>query len=53
MTIRVTGVSLGPYDADGNEAIDQDEAIAAVADYFRGVIGKEEAILVVAAYFAG
>ena len=53
VTVRVTNVNLGPYDADGNEAIDRDEAIAAVADYFRGVIGKEDAILVIAAYFAG
>ncbi len=53
VTIRVTNVGLGPYDADGNEAIDRDEAIAAVADYFRGAIGKDDAILVIAAYFAG
>ena len=46
-------MGLGPYDADGNEAIDRDEAIAAVADYFRGAIGKDDAILVIAAYFAG
>ena len=53
VTVKVTDVRLGLYDADSNEAIDRDEAIAAVADYFRGVIGKEEAVLVIAAYFAG
>ena len=58
VTIAVTNVGLGSpsgdaYDADGNEAIDRDEAIAALADYFSGVMTREEAIEVVQLYFAG
>ena len=41
------------YDADGNEAIDRDEAVAAVVDYFADRITKEEAIAVIRLYFAG
>ena len=33
--------------------MDRDEAIAAVADYFSGVITREEALEVVRLYFAG
>ena len=55
VTITVTNVDLpgmaNDYDADKNEAIDRDEALATVADYFSGVISKEEALAVV--YFAG
>ena len=40
------------YDADGNEAIDRDEAVAAIADYFSGVITREEALEVARLYFA-
>ena len=43
----------GRYDRDDNGAIDRDEAIGAVVDYFNGVISKEEAIEVVRVYFAG
>ena len=58
VTIAVTNVGLrsplgDAYDADGNEAIDRDEAIAALADYFSGVMTREEAIAVVQLYFAG
>ena len=57
VTIAVTNVGLGSpsgdaYDADGNEAIDRDEAIAALADYFSDVITREEAIAVIQLYFA-
>ena len=57
VTIAVTNVDAGSpvgdaYDADGNEAIDRDEAIAAVADYFSGVITREETLEVVRLYFA-
>ena len=41
------------YDADGNEAIDRNEAVAAVVDYFADRITKEEAIAVIRLYFAG
>ena len=58
VTIAVTDVGLGSplgdaYDADNDEAIDRDEAIAAVADYFSGVITREEALEVAKLYFAG
>ena len=53
VTVTVTDAGLGPYDADDNETIDRDEAIAAVADYFRGVISKDQAIAVIRLYFAG
>ena len=58
VTIAVTNVGLGSpsgdaYDVDGNEAIDRDEAVAAVVDYFADRITKEEAIAVIRLYFAG
>ena len=57
VTVTVTNVGLegmvGQYDGDDSAAIDRDEAIAAVVDYFNGVINKEEAIEVVRVYFAG
>ena len=37
------------YDADNNEAIDRDEALATVVDYFSGSITQEEALEVVRA----
>ena len=57
MTITVANVDMpgiaNDYDADNNETIDRDEAIAAVADYFSGAITQEEALEVVRRYFAG
>ena len=50
--IIVTDVGLGAYDADNNEVIDRDEALAAVAAYLQGVISKEEALAVIKLYFA-
>ena len=41
------------YDADKNEAIDRDEALATVVDYFSGAITQEEALEVVRRYFVG
>ena len=57
VTIAVTNVDVGSpladaYDADGNEAMNRDEAIAALADYFSGVITREEAIAVIQLFFA-
>ena len=57
VSIAVTNVSVGSpsgdaYDADGNETIDRDETIAALADYFSGVMTREEAIAVLQLYFA-
>ena len=55
--ITMTNVDLphiaNDYDADKNEVIDRDEAIAAVVDYFRGAISKEEALKIIQLYFAG
>ena len=45
-------MDLGPYDVNKNEAIEKDEAIAAVVDYFSDHITKEEAVAVVQLYFA-
>ena len=58
VAIAVTNVGLGSplgdaYDADGNEAVDRDEVLAAVADYFADRITKEEAVAVIQLYFAG
>ena len=57
VTITVTNVDLpgmaNDYDADKNETIDRDEAIAALADYFSGVITQEEALEILQFYFAG
>ena len=52
VTIRLTDVDLGPYDVNKNEAIERDEALAAVVDYFADRITKEEALEVVQLYFA-
>ena len=57
VTVTVTNVGLsgiaGQYDLDDNETIDRDEAIAAVADYFRDAISKEETLAIIQLYFAG
>ena len=55
--ITMTNVDLphiaNDYDADKNEVIDRDEAIAAVVDYFRGAISKEEGLKIIQLYFVG
>ena len=52
-TITVTYEDLlVRYDVNGNEAIDRDEAIVAIADYFNGDIGRDEAIEVITLYFS-
>ena len=54
VTITVTDVDPGtPYDRDNNEVIDQEEALAAVTDYFAGLISQQEALVVIALYFQG
>ena len=50
--VELTGIGRD-YDANDNEVIDREEAIAAVSDYFRGLITKEEPIEVIRLYFAG
>ena len=53
VNIMVTDVDLGtPYDLDHNEVIDRDEVIAAIADYFDGLIDKEEVLEVIQLYFS-
>ena len=55
VVIRVTNVELPgaakDYDLDRNELIDLDEAIAAVRDYFDGIISLDEATTIVVLYF--
>ena len=51
--IEVTEASFSPYDLNGNDAIERDEVIAAVKDYFAGTITKEDVIEVIKLYFAG
>ena len=57
VAIRVTNVELAgrgaAYDVDNNEAIDREEAIAAVTDYFRDAIKLDETLEVIRLYFAG
>ena len=50
--VELTGIGL-KYDANNNEVIDREEAIAAVTDYFRGIITKEETIEIIRLYFTG
>ena len=54
VTIQVTDVNLpspaGNYDVNNNEAIELDEANAAIADYFKGILTAEEASAVVGLY---
>ena len=56
VTIKVTSAVLGKlggeYDANRNEVIEKDEAIAAIVDYFADRITKEEAIEIIKLYFA-
>ena len=54
VTITVTDVDLGTaYDVNHDEKIDRDEALAAVADYSDGEIGREEVLAVISLYFSG
>lgn len=43
---------LERYDANDSGTIEREEAIVAVADFFRGAIGREEALAVIALYFS-
>ena len=54
VTIMVANVGLdNAYDLDDNEEIDKSEAVAAVIDYFEGIITKDEALEVIRLYFSG
>ena len=50
--VELTGIGL-TYDANSNEVVDREEAIAAVTDYFKGQLTKEETIEVIRLYFTG
>ena len=49
--VALTGIA-GNYDANGNELIDLEEVIAAVADYHAGSLTREEATAIVYLYYA-
>ena len=51
--IEVTEASFSPYDLNGNDAIERDEVIMAIRDYFRGAITKGDVIELIKLYFAG
>ena len=55
VTIQVTDVNLpspaGRYDVNNNEAIERDELIVAISDYFAGLLTREEALVLVRLYF--
>ena len=53
VTIEVAEASLHRYDLDGNGRIERDEVIAAIGDYFAGLIQKDGVIEVVKLYFSG
>ena len=56
LPVRVTVTDMDValrYDENRDESISRGEAIKAIADYFRSVIGREEAVEAVRLYFAG
>ena len=57
VVVMVTNVELtsmcARYDANQNEAIDRDEAVRAVVNYFSGDIDKEDVLEVIQLYLAG
>lgn len=57
VTIVVADESLGEigdrYDFDSNETIDASEVMAAIQDYFKGLLSGEDALEVIRLYFSG
>ena len=53
VTVAVAEATHHPYDANRNGAIERDEVVAAVRDYFDGEMTKEEVIELIKLYFAG
>ena len=51
--IEVTEASFSPYDFNGNDAIECDEVIMAIRDYFDGAITKDDLIEFIKMYFVG
>ncbi len=57
VAVAVIAVSLGSpvldrYDANGDEAIDRNEAIAALMDYFDSLVTEEDVLEVIKFYFS-
>ena len=52
VVIEVAEASHHPYDLDRSGAIERDEVVAAVKDYFDGLITKDDVIETVKLYFA-
>ena len=52
IVVTVTEPSHHPYDENGSGTIEREEVVAAVKDYFDGVITKHEVIELVKMYFA-
>ena len=53
VAIEVTDINHGPYDLDDNERIVRAEVMAAISDYFKGLIDKDDVIRHIRLYFAG
>ena len=51
--IEVAEAAFHRYDLDGSGTIERDEVIAAIGDYFAGLIQKDGVIEVVKLYFSG
>ena len=52
VTIQVTEGALDAYDLNGNGTIEREEVIAAVRDYFGGLITRDDVVELVKLYFA-
>ena len=52
VTIQVTEGALYAYDLNGNGTIEREEVIAAVRDYFDGLITRDDVVELVKLYFA-
>ena len=51
--IEVTEAAFSPYDLNGNDAIERDEVIMAIRDYFDGAITKGDVIELIKLYLRG
>ena len=52
VTVAVAEATHHPYDANRDGAIDREEVLAAVRDYFDGEVTKEEVLALIKLYFA-
>ncbi len=53
VVIEVSGAAHHAYDLNANGVIDRVEVIAAVRDYFQGLIDKRDVVEIIKLYFAG